>query len=208
MKAFFIITYGIAAGTGIFCWSRLTWYARMFAILLVIGCCTEFIGIVLQQKHHYNLHIYAIYALIEFSLVMIAGTGIVRSTLKKQLTIAFIALYLLLCSYFVFLRNENILIFKLYPLGCAVISCMYISHLLQMLQEERNERETLLLCYSTLIYFTGIIPFFGLEEFLGRIKIFIQLSSINYLLNICRFVLLGAAFIVFYQKRGQPAHDQ
>ena len=156
----------LAAVTGIFCWKYLSGFARIIVCQVVISAITEAVGMWLTSAGENNTWLYNIYMLPEFILIMIAGYKICPSASKKKILVIKLSVYITVWSITMIFFNTGYLLTYMYIIGALMIVFFYLLQLTQMLHDEVKDNNALLVLYSILIYFSGVIPMTGFQNYI------------------------------------------
>ncbi len=180
--------------------------------LVIIATICEMYGYYLSHIHKPNFWLFNLYMLFEIWFMGIAAIYFVdKKNIKK------LFLLLLVISSIIWLSiviSNSISTFANFALVCnsVILAVMYI---IVLFKNSLFSKKNILIqpifwvSISTIIYFSCIIPYMGLHNYLSDNMPAIagQLMDINDVLDIVRFPLIGISFILLGRKNKVVKHS-
>ncbi|OJW81262.1 MAG: hypothetical protein BGO69_04135 [Bacteroidetes bacterium 46-16] len=187
-------------------WLQWLVLAQLFAALTADG-----LGTYLQYWRHSNNNIWVAnsYILIEFMLYIVAAGTICFNTINNT---ARLLTGILLLGYsglwVASIRNNGFKIFAnwAYIIGGIAISLYFAFILFRAFvrgELGKISRSVKLFSIATIIYYCSMIPYFGFLVYLNNKQRHIseRLYSINDILNIIRYFIIGLSFLIYRNER-------
>jgi hypothetical protein len=204
---YFIISKLLAIAAGIYYFRKLYTPYRIALFLTIIALGCEIFGYYLTTSlHRNNLWLFNLYIPVEVWCLGIAAIYLVNNRKIKN---TFLVLLIINTLFWVVdLVNHSFYSLTNFAMvsGCILLTTMYITILFTnsiFSNKQTLKQPVFWLCFSTILYFAGVIPLFGLQNLLSTklLSIGKELRYINIILDIVRYPLAGISFILLGREQ-------
>lgn len=187
-------------------WRHLPLFAKILAVQVVCACLTEQAGFLLTKYGKPNAWLYDIYFFLEVIMVSIASFFLTPTPTRKRILQYLIPIFLV--AWGVYMFSPRLLSIGTLGLGgYSMIVVLLLSSILEMTVKGYDDRPSLLITFSLLAFFAGVIPMFSFLEYLYQLDPTAgkKLSIIVGSLCIIRYFSAAIAFFLYYRRSKTPA---
>lgn len=192
----------LAALIAIWMFRVLPTFTKLIAVQVILAGVVEQIGTYLKGQHKTNAWVYDIYLLPEFVLLTLASYFLIPSLRRKRILFVLIPIYTIVWAYYR-LSPEHPPIEPLWVTGYIIIMILYLTAIIEMTIVGRDDRPSLLIAFSLLAYFAGVVPLFSLLSYLASLDkgSVSKVTVINQGLCLVRYGAFIIACILFYRRK-------
>jgi len=174
----------------------------LIAIASFCECYGYYLGKYLRQ---HNVWVFNLFMPIDFSLIGLTGIYMLKNKLLKRIFLFFLILNIII--WIINIAANTIYVFATISMiiGCAIMVMLYIILLLNNILFNSNvlKQPIFWLSLSSILFYGCDIPYMGMNVYLSTHMpaMALQLSKINFILDIIRYPLVAISFILLGRQK-------
>lgn len=205
-----LITILVAASIGLYSWRQLLTGYKLLVLQLLSAFTVELTGVILTRSGYSNVGMFNVY--LQFDLLLLGGCGI--TFLKRKMIKRGMLSLLCVLSVIHIIKtiSDGLYTFNNWSIVAAAIFYIVLFIIVlfdnMLFSAEKIYKQPLfLISISAIIYYSTVIPLFGLLNYLVDTDLSLadRLYTINVTAIILRYTLIAIAFYL-YGRQAKRAH--